>query len=134
MTVVERFKQESMYGLSAKNSGRCGEVAVSGDSTVRRHFKFASNRSKNNRVGKSVVTRVHGSCSLRVIGSWLNNKVSKDSPIYLPKWKRIVRSMRPSTRRPFPADRSISRRSTTDGYLLRPRAPGFPSSGHMRRS
>ena len=28
MAVVERFKQESMYGLSAKNSGRCKEVAI----------------------------------------------------------------------------------------------------------
>ena len=28
MAVVERFKQESMYGLSAKKSGRCEAVAV----------------------------------------------------------------------------------------------------------
>ena len=28
MAVVERFKQESMYGLSAKKSGFCREVAV----------------------------------------------------------------------------------------------------------
>ena len=36
VAVVERFKQESMYGLSAgtKTSGRCGEVPVSGSSTV----------------------------------------------------------------------------------------------------
>ena len=34
MAIVERFKQESMYGLSAKKSGRCGEMTVSGDSTV----------------------------------------------------------------------------------------------------
>ena len=37
LAVVESFKQESMYGLSAgtkKKTGRCGEVAVSGDSTV----------------------------------------------------------------------------------------------------
>ena len=36
VAVVERFKQEAMYGLSAgtKKSGRCGEVAVSGGSTV----------------------------------------------------------------------------------------------------
>ena len=36
VAVVERFKQELMYGLSAgtKKSGRCGEVAVSGGSTV----------------------------------------------------------------------------------------------------
>ena len=36
VAVVERFKQEVMYGLSAgtKKSGRCGEVAVSGGSTV----------------------------------------------------------------------------------------------------
>ena len=33
MTIVERFKQESMYGLSAKKSGRCGEMTVSRDST-----------------------------------------------------------------------------------------------------
>ena len=30
VAIVERFKQESMYGLSAKKSGRCREVAVSG--------------------------------------------------------------------------------------------------------
>ena len=35
MAIVERFKQESMYGLSAKKKcGHCGEVAVSGGSTV----------------------------------------------------------------------------------------------------
>ena len=36
VAVVERFKQVLMYGLSArtKKSGRCGEVAVSGGSTV----------------------------------------------------------------------------------------------------
>ena len=34
MTVVERFKQKSMYGLSTKKSGRCREVAFSGGSTV----------------------------------------------------------------------------------------------------
>ena len=36
VAVVERFKQELMYGLSAgtKKCGRCREVAVSGDSTV----------------------------------------------------------------------------------------------------
>ena len=36
VAVVERFKKESMYGLSAgtKNSGRCGEVPVSGSSTA----------------------------------------------------------------------------------------------------
>ena len=38
MAVVERLKQESMYGLSAKKSGHCGEVAVSGDSTVLQFF------------------------------------------------------------------------------------------------
>ena len=36
VTVVEMFKQESMYGLSAgtKKSGRCREGAVSGGSTT----------------------------------------------------------------------------------------------------
>ena len=36
VAVVERFKQELMYGLSAgtKKCGRCREVAVSGGSTV----------------------------------------------------------------------------------------------------
>ena len=36
MAVVERFRQELMYGLSTgtKKSGRCREVAVSGGSTV----------------------------------------------------------------------------------------------------
>ena len=36
VAVVERFKQESMYGLftGTEKSGRCGEVAVSGGSTV----------------------------------------------------------------------------------------------------
>ena len=32
--IVERLKQESMYGLSAKKTGRCGEVAVIGGSPV----------------------------------------------------------------------------------------------------
>ena len=34
MAFVEGFKQESMYGLSAKKSGRCREVADSEGSTV----------------------------------------------------------------------------------------------------
>ena len=34
VAVIERFKQESMYGLSAKNCGRCREVAYSGGKTV----------------------------------------------------------------------------------------------------
>ena len=34
VAVVERFKQESMYGLSAWKNGRCEDVAVSGGSTV----------------------------------------------------------------------------------------------------
>ena len=34
MAVVERFKQESMYGVSAKKSSLCREVAVSEGSTV----------------------------------------------------------------------------------------------------
>ena len=38
MAVVERLKQESMYGLSAKKSGRCREVAVSGGSTVIKEY------------------------------------------------------------------------------------------------
>ena len=41
MTVVERFKQESMYGLSNKKSGRCRDVAVSTGSTV--YFFLAVN-------------------------------------------------------------------------------------------
>ena len=32
--IVERFKQDSMYGLSTKKSGCCREVAVSGGWTV----------------------------------------------------------------------------------------------------
>ena len=34
VAVVERLKQEWMYGLSAKKKGRCREVAFSGGSTV----------------------------------------------------------------------------------------------------
>ena len=34
MALVERFKQESMYDLSAKKSGCCREAAISGGSTV----------------------------------------------------------------------------------------------------
>ena len=41
MAVVERLKQESMYELSAKKSGRCREVAVSGGSTVPQLQSFA---------------------------------------------------------------------------------------------
>ena len=34
MAIVEKFKQVSMYGLSAQKSGRCKEVTVSGGWTV----------------------------------------------------------------------------------------------------
>ena len=34
VAVVERFKQESMYGQSPQKSDRCREVVVSGGSTV----------------------------------------------------------------------------------------------------
>ena len=40
MAIVERFKQESMYAMSAKNIGRCGEVAVGrGAAVISRWFK-----------------------------------------------------------------------------------------------
>ena len=39
MAIVERFKQESMYGLPPNKSGRCGEVAVSEGLTVERSLK-----------------------------------------------------------------------------------------------
>ena len=38
VTVLERFKPESMYGLSTKQSGRCGEVVVSGGLTVIKEY------------------------------------------------------------------------------------------------
>ena len=47
MAIVERFKQELMYGLSAgtKKSGRNREVAVSGGSTVLvLHCRIHSNK------------------------------------------------------------------------------------------
>ena len=31
MAIEERLKQESMYGLSAKKNGRCGEMGFSGE-------------------------------------------------------------------------------------------------------
>ena len=34
VAVVVSYKQESMYVLSTKKSGRCGEVAVTGGVTV----------------------------------------------------------------------------------------------------
>ena len=34
VAVVERLKQEWIYGLSAKKSGRCRDVAVQGGSNV----------------------------------------------------------------------------------------------------
>ena len=34
MAIVERLKQESMYGLSAKKKSRCKGVAVSGEVVV----------------------------------------------------------------------------------------------------
>ena len=34
MAIVERFKQESVYDLSAQKNGHCRDVAVSGVSTV----------------------------------------------------------------------------------------------------
>ena len=41
--VVERFKQEVMYGLSAgPKSGRCGEVAFSGGLNVLPHSPLVS--------------------------------------------------------------------------------------------
>ena len=48
VAVVERFKQELMYGLSAgtKKCGRCGEVAVSGGSTVTRELAFIVNQGR----------------------------------------------------------------------------------------
>ena len=42
VAVVERFKQELMYGLSVgtKTSGRCREVAISRGSTVKKSRSF----------------------------------------------------------------------------------------------
>ena len=36
VAIVERFKQESVYDLSAQKNGHCRDVAVSGVSTVRK--------------------------------------------------------------------------------------------------
>ena len=55
VAVVERFKQELIYGLSSgtKNSGCCGEMAVSGGSTVC-FFTFNVTRYQpNNRVNNT---------------------------------------------------------------------------------
>ena len=44
VAIVERFKLESMHGLSAKTSGHCGEVVISRGSTVQEmHLKFPFN-------------------------------------------------------------------------------------------
>ena len=46
MAVVERFKQESMYGLSAGTKQKCDgcrEVAISGGSTVNRNMSLSKN-------------------------------------------------------------------------------------------
>ena len=60
VAVVERFKQELMYGLSAgtKKSGRCGEVAVSGGSTVKTVARcFCTNRTSLRTVPTFVTAR-----------------------------------------------------------------------------
>ena len=56
---VERFKQESMYRLSAKKGGRFGEVAVSGASTVfmKGWFYCVLNPNLTNAFHKSLFTR-----------------------------------------------------------------------------
>ena len=41
MTVVERFKQKSVYGLSTRKCGRCREVAFSG-SLACENIRFSS--------------------------------------------------------------------------------------------
>ena len=46
VAVVKRFKKESMYGLSAKKSGRCGEVAVNNGGVRQYNFKMVSNSKK----------------------------------------------------------------------------------------
>ena len=44
VAVVETFKQKSMFQLSAKTSGRCGEVVISRGSTVQEmHLRFPFN-------------------------------------------------------------------------------------------
>ena len=35
VAVVQRFKKQSKYEMSAQKSGRCGEVAITGGSSVR---------------------------------------------------------------------------------------------------
>ena len=46
VAVAERFKQDSIYGLSAgtKKSGRCREVAVGGGSTAYNNFRSAETK------------------------------------------------------------------------------------------
>ena len=53
VAVVERFKQELIYGLSSgtKNSGCCGEMAVSGGSTVCFFTPYQPNNRVNNTQG-----------------------------------------------------------------------------------
>ena len=49
VAVVERFEQESMYGLSAwsKEGGCCGEVVVSGGSTLLNIFSLYQGKLGN---------------------------------------------------------------------------------------
>ena len=59
MTIVKRFKQESMYGLSAgtKKRGHCREVADSGGSTVNNHLIFFSFYSEEDSHGLCLCER-----------------------------------------------------------------------------
>ena len=59
MTIVKRFKQESMYGLSAgtKKRGHCREVADGGGSTVNNHLIFFSFYREENSHGLCLCER-----------------------------------------------------------------------------
>ena len=70
VAVVERFKREQMYGLSAgiKKNVRCIEVAVSGVSTVLPKKKLVSNKKVKTKSSR---------CYLRTRSTKLTNSILK---------------------------------------------------------
>ena len=66
VAILERFKQESMYGLSTgtKNSGHCKEVAVSGDSAVYNFNHYSAKYQSPGKLNRSYDTIIFDICHI----------------------------------------------------------------------
>ena len=66
MTVVERFKQESMYGLSARKSGRCRELRLLVEVRLKKKIEWCEIQLFRERLSE----KVHATIPKGIVGGF----------------------------------------------------------------